>query len=247
VLKIGGSILTDKGCRMSARTDEIMRVAEEIAPNARDLVLVHGAGSFGHIQADEYRLHERFDPKGLRITHGSVAELNRMIVEALAQFGADPMPVHPFSCVTLKDGAIESFSMEPIKQMIEENILPVLHGDVAMDITKKAGIVSGDDLVPYLARNLDARIVAEGSDKDGVLAGDNTIHSITWDEWPVFERHLGGSKSTDVTGGMREKVLKLLKLTDDGIGSLIFDASKAGNISRVLKGETLGTKIERRR
>jgi isopentenyl phosphate kinase len=48
-----------------------------------------------------------------------------------------------------------------------------------------------------------------------------------------------------VTGGMREKVLKLLELADAGINSLIFNASKPGHISRVLKGEVLGTKVER--
>ena len=245
VLKIGGSILTDKNRRLFARSEEINRVAEEVAPYAENLILIHGAGSFGHVQAEEYKLREKFNPEGLRITHNSVVELNRLVVEALARFGANPMPIHPFSCVTLRDGRIESFSMEPIERMIQEGLLPVLHGDVAMDITRRAGIVSGDDLVPYIAGSLDAEIVAEGTDKDGVLVEEKPLKRISWDDWTSIEKYLGGSSTTDVTGGMREKVLKLLNLTDAGINSLIFNASKPGHISRVLKGEVLGTKVER--
>jgi isopentenyl phosphate kinase len=245
VLKIGGSILTDKSRRLFARSEEINRVAEEVAPYAENLILVHGAGSFGHVQAEEYRLREKFRPEGLRITHSSVVELNRLVVEALARSGANPMPVHPFSCVTLRDGGIESFSLEPIERMIEEGLLPVLHGDVAMDITRRAGIVSGDDLVPYLARSLNAEIVAEGTDKDGVLVEGKPLKRISRDDWSSVDGHLGGSSTTDVTGGMREKVLKLLGLADAGINSLIFNASKRGHISRVLKGDVLGTKVER--
>jgi isopentenyl phosphate kinase len=245
VLKIGGSILTDKNRRLFARSEEINRVAEEVAPYAEDLILIHGAGSFGHVQAEEYRLREKFSPEGLRITHSSVVELNRLVVEALARSGANPMPVHPFSCVALRDGRIESFSLAPIERMIEEGLLPVLHGDVAMDITRRAGIVSGDDLVPYLARSLDAEIVAEGTDKDGVLVEGKPLKKISRDDWPAVDEHLGGSSTTDVTGGMREKVLKLLELADTGINSLIFNASKKGYISRVLKGDALGTKVER--
>lgn len=245
VLKIGGSILTDKNRRLFARSEEINRVAEEVAPYAENLILIHGAGSFGHVLAEEYKLREKFNPEGLRATHSSVVELNRLVVEALARSGANPMPVHPFSCATLRDGKIESFSLEPIERMIEEGLLPVLHGDVAMDITRKAGIVSGDDLVPYLARSLDAEIVAEGTDKDGVLVEGKPIKRISWDDWTAVEGYLGGSSTTDVTGGMREKVLKLLGLADAGINSLIFNASKRGYISRVLKGDVLGTKVER--
>jgi len=56
ILKIGGSILTDKNREMSARADEITRIAREISSSrSQDLVLVHGAGSFGHIPAKKIR------------------------------------------------------------------------------------------------------------------------------------------------------------------------------------------------
>ena len=62
VLKIGGSILTDKTFDMTARPAAIQAVAEEIAAYPEDLVLVHGAGSFGHIPAKKYGLQQNFCP-----------------------------------------------------------------------------------------------------------------------------------------------------------------------------------------
>ncbi len=62
VLKIGGSILTDKTRDNAARLDEISRVAQEIAARPEDLVLVHGAGSFGHFPAKRYGLPSMLQP-----------------------------------------------------------------------------------------------------------------------------------------------------------------------------------------
>ena len=64
VLKIGGSILTDKTRGDAARQDEISRVAQEIAAHPEDLVLVHGAGSFGHYPCQKVRSAFELQPGG---------------------------------------------------------------------------------------------------------------------------------------------------------------------------------------
>jgi isopentenyl phosphate kinase len=246
VLKIGGSILTDKSRPLAARPEEIKRVAEEVAAAPRNLVLVHGAGSFGHIPASGYGLPERFSPEGLLKTHESVIGLNAMMVKALAVAGADPMPVHPFSAIVLRDGRIAGFASEPVSIMLESGLLPVLHGDVAMDITRKAGIVSGDQLVSYLARSLRAEIVAVGTDVDGVILGGETVPEIARRDLPVLADALGESKEVDVTGGMRGKLMELLELAEAGFESTIFNASLEGQIERALKGQALGTRVRAR-
>lgn len=246
VLKIGGSILTDKNRSAAARPEEIKRVAEEIAASTpSDLILVHGAGSFGHVPAREYGLPQIFSPEGLRVTHQSVVRLNDMVVEALSLAGVNPMPIHPFSCTLLRDGRIDVLAVEPLKEMIKDGLLPVLHGDVAMDISKKAGIVSGDQLVPYLARALEAKIVAIGSNVDGVIFQGRPLERITREDLPTIDSSLGESSGIDVTGGMRGKLLELLELTDEGIESVIFNAAVPGMISRALKGEAIGTAVRR--
>ena len=248
ILKIGGSILTDKTNESlvdAARCSEIKRVAEEVAAHPGELVLVHGAGSFGHVPARRYGLPALFSAEGLRVTHSSVVRLNDLMVEALSEAGLSPLPVHPLSCVLLKDGRIERFAREPIEEMVRDGLLPVLHGDVAMDVTRKAGIVSGDQIVPYLARALHAEVVAVGSNVDGVMASGRLVPEITRKDLPSIERHLGASAGVDVTGGMRGKLLEMLDLSDAGISSIIFNAAKKGNIARALCGESVGTKVAR--
>ncbi|MHB8119589.1 MAG: isopentenyl phosphate kinase [Methanothrix sp.] len=245
VLKIGGSILTDKSRELTARPDEITRVAKEIAIHPDDVVLVHGAGSFGHIPAKKYGLPREFNRQGLRVTHSCVARLCEQVVEALSLAGVDCLPVHPLSCLLLRGGRIDSFFMEPIKEMLKNGIMPVLHGDVAMDATGKAAIVSGDQLVAYIAKALQAEVVAVGSNVDGVLFSGRPLSRITRKELSQVESAIGGSAGVDVTGGMRGKLLELLDLADLGIDSMIFNAGIEGNIARALKGECVGTRIGR--
>ncbi len=244
ILKIGGSILTDKSCALSPRPEEITRVAEEIAIHPDDVVLVHGAGSFGHIPAKKYGLPDEFSREGLRVTHSYVAKLCEMVVVALSLAGVDCLPVHPLSCLLLRGGRIDSFFMEPVKEMLKNGIMPVLHGDVAMDATGKAAIVSGDQLVTYIAKSLQAEVVAVGSNVDGVLFSGSPLSRITRKELSQVQSAIGGSAGVDVTGGMRGKLLELLDLADLGIDSMIFNAGTKGNIARALKGEYVGTRIE---
>ena len=245
ILKIGGSILTDKSRELSARPEEIDRIAAEIASCPEDLVLVHGAGSFGHIPAKRFGLPHNFSREGLRITHLSVARLCEMVVEALGRAGVECLPVHPLSTAMLRQGRIESFFLEPVLEMIKEGIMPVLHGDVAMDASKGAAIVSGDQLVAYLAGQLQAEIVAVGSNVDGVLVSGKPLPKLSRDDLSLFQSDIGASAGVDVTGGMRGKLLELLELADRGTESVIFHAGREGNIIRALKGERVGTRIVR--
>ncbi|MDD1740601.1 MAG: isopentenyl phosphate kinase family protein [Methanothrix sp.] len=245
ILKIGGSILTDKSRELAARPEEIARVAAEIAIRPEDLVLVHGAGSFGHIPAKKYGLPQEFSPEGLRMTHLSVARLCEMVVEALGQAGVDCLPVHPLSAAMLCQGRIESFFLGPVREMIKNGIMPVLHGDVAMDASRGAAIVSGDQLVAYLAGELEADTVAVGSNVDGILVSGRPLTFMSRNDLSQFESDIGASAGVDVTGGMRGKLEELLELADRGTESVIFNAGKKGNITRALKGESVGTRIVR--
>jgi len=58
ILKLGGSLLTDKRRKFSFRFEVMKRVAQEIKESGARLVVVHGGGSFGHPLAVEYKLAE---------------------------------------------------------------------------------------------------------------------------------------------------------------------------------------------
>ncbi|NYT01883.1 MAG: isopentenyl phosphate kinase family protein [Methanosarcinales archaeon] len=246
ILKIGGSILTDKSRPQSPRQEEIDRIAGEIASASADLVLVHGAGSYGHMPARKFGLPQNFDREGLLQTHQSVKLLNDLVVQALVRQGLFPLPVHPLSSALLRDGRIERMDVTIIKEMVTRGIIPVLHGDVAIDSSKGAGIVSGDQLVSYLARVLKADNVSLGTDVDGVLCGQVCLKTIDRGDLPRMEEFIGGSNGVDVTGGMRGKLMELMDLADQGTPSQIFNASREGLVKRALAGEQVGTLVRRR-
>jgi isopentenyl phosphate kinase len=130
--------------------------------------------------------------------------------------------------------------------MAKRGLLPVLHGDVAMDRSCGVGIVSGDQLVSYLAKSLNPEEVALGTAVDGVIFGGSPLPRICREELPQIESELRASKAVDVTGGMRGKLLELLELADYGISSRIFNAGKKGLVEKALRGESVGTLVEGR-
>ena len=246
VLKVGGSAVTDKNAAAgSAKADEMERIAREIAGFSGKLVIVHGAGSYGHVYAKQYGLDKGFHEEGFLKTHDSVRELNEMIVQTLRKEGIPAVPLNPLSFSLCEDGRLVSLYTDQIAEMLKHGLVPVLHGDVCMDTKRGACILSGDQSLPYVAAALSAKRVGLGSATDGVLDSDGkTIPKITPKTFDSVKKHIGGSAGTDVTGGMLGKVSEILDLAEKtGIESCIFNANTFGSVAAYLKGENVGTII----
>lgn len=244
ILKIGGSVITKKTSPLCAREAEIHRISQEIASflseDADSLILVHGAGSFGHPQAMKYRFKE--DAEGVYLIHKAVKTLNSMVVESLNKEGVRALPVHPLSSCILENSNIIDFQLENIRIMLELGIVPVLHGDVVMDKSKGIEILSGDRIISYLADTMSASKIGAGSDVDGVL--DNRgelIKKITPLSFVDIKKHIYSTR--DATHGMLGKVNEFVELAKKGIDSRIFNASRKGMVSKFLYGEDVGTLI----
>lgn len=250
ILKIGGSVITEKDSVIPerAKAGEIDRLSHEIAEfkseSASNLILVHGAGSFGHPQAKKYRLNEEFDAQGAYLTHASVKKLNSIVLESLNKAGVPSLPVHPLNSCLFDNRKLAYFQLEQIKVMLERGVVPVLHGDVVMDRSRGVSVLSGDRIIPHLALELKASKIGAGTNVDGVLDDrGNVIKKITPLSFAGMKKHIRGSASTDVTGGMLGKVSEFLELAGKGISSRIFNASRKGMVSRFLYGEDVGTLI----
>ncbi len=243
VLKIGGSVLTDKATERIARTSTLKRISEEIAiAQPRNLILIHGAGSFGHPQAKMYLVSREI--KDALITHETVKKLNMMMVSALTDRGLKAIPLHPLSAVVSKGGEIEYKLKDQIELALKQGIIPVLHGDIILDARGGFSILSGDQLVVYAAKEFKASRVGVGTDVDGVL--DDTgvvIRELTASD--VAKRNITGSEHVDVTGGMKEKVDLLVQLAARyKIPAVLFNATKESNVVKFLRGDgLLGTVI----
>lgn len=247
ILKIGGSVITEKDNVSTARKDEIDRISQEIASfktNSSDaLIIVHGAGSFGHPQAMKWA-NAGFNAQGVYLTHTSVKALNSIILDSLDRAGIRALPVHPLSSCLLENGRLVEFQISHVKLMLDRGIVPVMHGDVVMDRALGASVLSGDRIVPYLATAMSTSKIGAGSNVDGVLDDTGTaVKKITPVSFIDIKKHIQGSASTDVTGGMLGKVSEFLELAKKGISSRIFNASRKGMVSKFLYGEDVGTLI----
>jgi isopentenyl phosphate kinase len=235
VLKLGGSVITDKSGECAIDHDRLRKIAAQLAARgATGLVLVHGAGSCGHPEARRYRIAEGLTGEnvpGVYETHAAVSSLNAAVVGALREAGVEAIGIHPLDLGLAEGGRLVSFETRHIAEMTEHGIVPVLHGDVVMDRLKGSCIVSGDQLVARLATDLASRRVGLATDVPGVLQNGEVVPRI--DREIVETLDIGGSGNTDVTGGMRGKIMELLALADAGIESHIFHVSK---IDRFLDG-----------
>ena len=251
ILKLGGSVLTEKTDTPTPKLAAIRRCAREIASTISrtspvgaggPLIIIHGAGSFGHPQAKEHSTPAGFTNFGIIEIHRAVASLNDLVIEALVKNGVPAASLHPFGCLVAENGRIAEMETDQIGMMLARGIVPVLHGDVVMDRETGASIVSGDQLATYLAVRFKAARVGLGTAVDGVLADGAVIPLITRANFESVRSHVQGSEGTDVTGGMLGKVLELLAIEID-INSYIFNASKEDVIAGFLSGDEPGTRV----
>ncbi|MDV0442721.1 isopentenyl phosphate kinase [Methanorbis rubei] len=229
VLKLGGSVVTKKSETGVIDTVRIRELAAQIAPVAKSvpLVIVHGAGSCGHPEAKAYHIQDGVtneNAEGIAVTHFAVRRLNEEFVAVLREEGVDAVCMHPFCSSLAQNGRLLYSGEEQIKAMLRLGVVPVLHGDVVMDTIRGAVIVSGDQIVPAMAKALGATRVGVATDVPGVLSEGSVVPVITREN--VGSIDLGDSSNTDVTGGMRGKVEELLLLADAGISSHLFHISR---------------------
>jgi isopentenyl phosphate kinase len=222
VLKLGGSVITNKNKPATAKIDTIERLAEEIArAKIPALILVHGGGSFGHPVAKRYNLAAGYGDQsqitGFSETHRAMTKLNSLVMEALISHGINAVVVQPSSCIVTKSGRIKSMELNPIKRMLDMKLVPVLYGDVVLDSDKGFAILSGDQIVVSLAINFGAQRIIMGGDVDGIYTADPKIDTsaklvkrITLKELKTQKHEIEGAKSTDVTGGMLGKIRELV-------------------------------------
>jgi isopentenyl phosphate kinase len=231
ILKLGGSVITDKRADCAVNKEQLASVASAIAgAPPGGILVIHGAGSCGHPEARRYRLDagaKAGETEGIFVTHRAVSSLNDEVVRALREKGVPAIGVHPLHTGIADNGRLVGFETRHLETMLALGMVPVIHGDVVMDLARGACIVSGDQLVRYLAVGLSIRRVGLATDVPGVLDEGRVVPGIS--KSTVSGLHIGSSTHTDVTGGMRGKIDELLGLADAGIGSDIFHVSRVAD------------------
>ena len=252
LLKVGGSVLTKKDAESAANMERIRGISEEIAlwwNNSKRLILVLGAGSFGHPFAEKYDLNEEVphkSPIGFSETTASMRKLSIIVAEELIALDVPIFPLQPSCFFLLKEGRIFRGDSSIVLHALDRGLLPLLWGDVVMDTEHTYRILSGDQIMSYFYENLPSDRMLFGTNVDGILAEEGTNHVIERledSDFSFIKEVAGGSRCVDVTGGMKGKLLEIWKTQKRPLEALIFNASIEGNISKALMGQKIGTRI----
>jgi isopentenyl phosphate kinase len=258
ILKIGGSVITNKDGELAARTEVINRLAEEIQKaHVQNLVIVHGGGSFGHPTAQKYGikegLHEETQKVGFAETHHVMTVLNGLVMDSLVWHNIPAISVAPSCCVVTENGRIKTFEDAVFKSYLKMGFVPVLYGDATLDGKLGFTVLSGDQIVSHLARALGAKKIIIGVDTDGLYDADPKVEKnakmythLTLAELEKIKTKFGGSTAADVTGGMLGKVSELIPAVAQGIPVTMVNAAKPNRVYKALMGEAIeGTVIRK--
>lgn len=253
IIKLGGSVVTDKGSdELRVCTDRVRRLAEEIKKaNLQQLVLVSGAGSYGHRIVARTGINKGVYSVQDRLAWAETQRLQYLLSAALAEIFIDvglPVIVHQASSsAKMRGGQLEDMDSAVCRGILDQGAIPLLYGVPAWDREQGCSILSGDQIAPFLGTKLGISDLVYATDVDGVYdrapdqKGAQHIATINAHNWHEVQEQLGGSSHIDVTGGMAGKVAALMDVAKQGLRARIIDATIAQRLYQALQGEAVGS------
>ncbi|MFH1095605.1 MAG: isopentenyl phosphate kinase [Candidatus Micrarchaeota archaeon] len=248
ILKLGGSVITRKDKPQTANLEAIGALAKVVGEawraGIRDIVLVHGAGSFGHALVLEHKIDDGVHSDEQKVaaakTRAACVKLTAILVEALLLEGVPVVALSPALLIVQTDKRIVKFDEKKVLDCLAGGYLPILRGDMVPDTVLGMSVCSGDQIVARLGRRAE-RIVL-GTDVDGVLVEGKVVPLITSQNFGKIAPNLSESGSPDVTGGMAGKIKELLQ---GKVSAYVANARHPERIGALLKGKrTICTQLE---
>eukprot|EP00798_Chlamydomonas_sp_ICE-L_P018682 gene18682-25202_t len=132
IIKLGGAAITDKAVFETPRMDIIKTTARQVALASKakpNMIVVHGAGSYGHLTASKYQVSKGWVGGDL----GKNEVLGKADLPAVA--------MSPFVAGWSNSGGevcVPPSGLDALNACLKNGLIPVLHGD-------------GDTIVRYLA------------------------------------------------------------------------------------------------
>jgi isopentenyl phosphate kinase len=250
VVKLGGSALTDKKRIYTPRVREIHRAARQIAVLRRkfSLVVVHGAGSYGHIPVKRWRLESgltnRTQLKGVAATKVKLLEWELILNAIFLEHQIPLMPLLASDWVVTQNGRIESADLRPIRNWLNMGCVPSTGGDLVTDVKRGFSVVSGDQLAAYIAIHLKASQLIFGTDVDGVFSSNpkldphaRLLRELTARSALHVTRRAKISTTPDVTGGMAGKIVEAVAVASSGIPVSFTNLNKDERLVKVALGQ----------
>lgn len=257
IIKLGGSIITDKHKYKQLNIKILREICKVVGAWKKNIIIVHGAGSFGHILAKKHSIITGYTDssqlEGLTDIRIDVNELSQSIVKTLKNQG---IPAIAFQTSALvfdeKEETKPSLFVEPLKKALTIGLIPVLSGDVLFTNEKDFTIYSGDSLINLLVQEFDVDRVIFITDVDGLMVKVSKLDEIErlslipLNELREIELADYSKRDlVDVTGTMKGKVETILSIGQFVNQVIVVNGNYSERISKVLKREpTICTIIE---
>lgn len=202
IVKLGGAAITVKdGDPDTPNLDALEICCQEIASAVNThawnttsqylkVIIVHGAGSFGHPQAKEYGVANGGDVdgnarlrEGIEKTKTSVRKLCKLVCDELSKENGYHLtgrvapdrvaPISPygkfFTVGKKLNRNLSRTGFDEVRAAVMAGKVPVLHGDVICDSEQGCAILSGDTLVECLTEEFKPKRVVFISDVQGIF------------------------------------------------------------------------------
>ena len=233
LIKLGGSIITNKERPLSARKKTIENIAKNLKKIDEPLIIVHGGGSYGHYWSVKYDMHtqpRKYDTHGVSIVKNSMIELNKIILDSLLKNKLNPYCLPPTDFMT--GNKPMSKKIKEIEKIARSGLIPITFGDALWYGQNKTYILSGDKIMTYLSKILRPRLSIFALNEDGLysdLKSKKLIYELKSEKPTISENTM------DVTGGMTRKVEEASKIAKMGISVFFVNGNKPERIVKAVK------------
>jgi len=176
------------------------------------------------------------------------------VTDRLLAAGLPAVVYAPSATALCRRGALTHLAWKPIARALDYGLIPLVHGDVALDRDQGCTIVSTEQVFSFLARRLPPQRILLAAAVDGVYSKDpakepsaRRLPAVSASMFSEMQEGLGASHGVDVTGGMASKVQEMTRLVNrqPEIDIRIFSGETAGSLYTALVDRTaeLGTRI----
>ncbi len=256
IIKLGGSVFSDKTVPNSLHSELLSDIIGQIVRASHNMqehiILIHGGGSFGHPPASRYKINDGRSALvtdqtfGLGLTQRKMVQLNGHIMDLFLKFKLPSISLQP-SGVFIKTGEeVTFFGVDHIESLLKMEILPILYGDILLDASGNFSILSGDDIIFHLCKDLVSYDVVEiifCISEDGLYLPGNTgeqelVRNIHVDKLDSLE-FSDETKKIDVTGGMEHKLRMIQKICRLGKDVILINGQKENLVYEALMGKKI--------
>lgn len=246
ILKLGGSIITDKAKECCFKQGVMDRLASELKRAGKPMIIVHGAGSFGHILAKQYNLNQGYKKKsqlqGFAFTHATVQELDTLVLQSLQIQGIPAVSLPPHAILTLNNHRPSQVHFNMFDFYLKKGFVPLTFGDVVLDKRLGFSICSGDLLIQLLALKYHPKNVIFVLDEDGLYTANPKLSSSAHflAKATIHDLQTLTTRSNahaDVTKGMTGKLQTIQLLAKKGVQTTLVNGNIHNRVYDILTGK----------